>query len=296
MMLSSVIAVCGLNSAGILACTISALLRAPHGRSVPSGCAVWTFKMSTSPGVGPSAVVRAVDVVEDEKRRDGARPPLPRSGSTFCESSHRPHSWTNSTWRPGGGAPDGGTSLVSTVGRLVRELEPVRWPRGTDMQSSRNGTCRPSRGANTAPASGKFRPRVTGGTRLGRVAPSELSPSVDSCGSAVCRLEGPRAALEGSGGARRRPVGRRRRCVASPPAASPSALAAPPASSRPRCPRLLSTPPRPARLGGVVADVVALVVVGVLAEVLAVLLGHLAALGRLLDRQADAAALRGRGR
>ena len=39
------------------------------------------------------------------------------------------------------------------------------------------------------------------------------------------------------------------------------------------------------------ADVVALLVVGVLAEVLAVLGRHLAALGRLLDRQADAAAL-----
>ena len=41
----------------------------------------------------------------------------------------------------------------------------------------------------------------------------------------------------------------------------------------------------------VVADVVALLVVGVLAEGLAVLLGDLATLGRLLDRQADAAAL-----
>ena len=44
-------------------------------------------------------------------------------------------------------------------------------------------------------------------------------------------------------------------------------------------------------LGVVEADVVALLVVGVLAEGLAVLLGDLAALGRLLDRQADPAAL-----
>ena len=44
-------------------------------------------------------------------------------------------------------------------------------------------------------------------------------------------------------------------------------------------------------LGGVAADVVALVVVGVLAEVLLVLGGHDAALGGLLDRQADPAAL-----
>jgi len=41
----------------------------------------------------------------------------------------------------------------------------------------------------------------------------------------------------------------------------------------------------------VVADVVALGVVGVLAECLAVLLGHLAALGRLLDGQGDTATL-----
>ncbi len=44
-------------------------------------------------------------------------------------------------------------------------------------------------------------------------------------------------------------------------------------------------------LGVVEADVVALFVVGVLAEGLAVLLGDLAALGRLLDRQGDTAAL-----
>src|SRR4029079_15945549 len=39
------------------------------------------------------------------------------------------------------------------------------------------------------------------------------------------------------------------------------------------------------------ADVVALLVVRVLAEVLAILLGDFAAFGRLLDRQADATAL-----
>ncbi|MEZ5204144.1 MAG: hypothetical protein R2701_07140 [Acidimicrobiales bacterium] len=49
--------------------------------------------------------------------------------------------------------------------------------------------------------------------------------------------------------------------------------------------------PRLLGLGGLATDEVALVVVGVLAEVLLVLGRHRAALGRLLDRQADPATL-----